>query len=154
MTCKHCGEKVGVIMVGARDYKDTCNDCKMVHYGGADKKTCQSCGSKNLTRDIIAMNELIPGAVCDKCKALVKEHKELLMAEYEKVKNTGAIMFLCEKCGSEGLVKGESGLAQTVRAQMKIPIPDPCGVKLPHCPNCKGDKQDGEDKSADSEVHN
>jgi len=159
MICKHCDADIGVILVGVRDYKDTCDKCGLVHYGGADDNTCQGCGLKQFTRDKVALNERIPGGVCDACEAIIKARKDLLMAEYEKVKHTGAIFFHCAKCASAGLVKGETEVAKDVRARLNIPIPAPCGLTLHGCPNCsrecsKGD-EDGQNKSeCNSALHN
>ena len=76
-SCPYCGKDSGVVLLGRKDKKDTCNNCGMIHYGGADGRVCQKCKNTYcFTREEIGEHEKIAVVVCHDCEKALKEHHE------------------------------------------------------------------------------
>lgn len=131
--CPGCGSHTDEIMlVGERNFVETCLSCGASHYGGADDNSCKRCGNIGFDRRELQDSERVPGfELCRDCK----EKRE----EIEKAIGEGAVFFMCGKCGNEGLVNGDSAFAIAVRKEAKQPT-GPIGVKVPVCPNCSGEE--------------
>jgi len=159
--CPRCGgEGKDLVMMGNRNYKDICDSCGCVHYGGAGdrtgRKVCQKCGGYGFTRQEMKDGEKVPGSdICNKCKA------EIATMKMQMESNPGSVAFRCAKCRSEGIIKGDAELAKLTRKKfaelaVKQGQPDtytvqpftPCGIELEKCPNC--DKSDNKDAGATS----
>jgi hypothetical protein len=74
--CPLCGKAdEQVLLLGQRNFKDTCAECGMVHIGGSDRdkygvRACKRCGGGVSTREILRDSERFDGkAVCDECRA-------------------------------------------------------------------------------------
>jgi len=74
--CPLCGKAdEQILLLGLRNFKDTCTECGMVHIGGSDRDkygvlACKRCGSGVSTRATLQDSERFDGAtVCDECRA-------------------------------------------------------------------------------------
>lgn len=133
--CPQCGgEAREIVLMGNKEYKDVCQHCRMIHYGGVDpvrgQRKCVKCGSYALLRVRMTENEKVPGPLCEKCEKLNRECDEAVAV--------GGVYWKHEECGSRGAIKASAHLAQRVRKQMKIPAPGKCGIDFDkeQCPVC------------------
>ena len=135
--CRHCGKSTSVILLGKNENKDTCDECGCVHYGGAERgsrgrRECKACGSDRLTRTAIEEHEQL---FVDKCDECLEFEANCVKAIAE---NPGSVLYMCEKCGSEGVVRAESEFAKLIRKHFKdVPLDKPCGGNVPSCCNCE-----------------
>ncbi len=134
--CPRCGGKSnGLVMLGIRSYVDQCSSCGMRHYGGADKKRCQSCGSRSLSRRELDLHETVPGPLCAACEESDKD--------IEKVIAAGGILVRCKVCGMQGalLYDNHKELCDEVRQKSGVPFGKPCGLELESCDQHGGKKE-------------
>lgn len=129
--CQRCGgEAPSIVLIGNKDYIDICNSCGMRHYGGADKRTCQGCGTKySFKREKMKEGERLPGGLCDACEKEVAEHKAIVAS--------GGAYFKCADCGVEGVIKANDFTA-SVREANGLDDTEPFGVEFnkDDCPKC------------------
>src|SRR4029079_8782875 len=83
--CGECGKHVGLLLIVISEFKDICTSCDTVHYGGADKdshgrKVCQKCGNYSFERGLIGEHEKFPIEICDDCKKLNEQVREMVKA--------------------------------------------------------------------------
>ena len=127
-TCRYCGKEVGLVLLGIRDYIDTCKRCGTSHIGGMEKQVCMKCEDvQSFDRRRLKYGETIPSDLCPECK-LKLEATNKLVAE-------GGIYFKC-KCGSMGAIKADAPIAKMVRERSQTPT-GPVGVNLDSCPGCQ-----------------
>ena len=136
-TCHQCGKDVGLVLLGVKDYIDTCTNCNAPHVGGMEGRgcyrKCMKCGEIGTPdRRHLEKDEKLPIEICDDCKKLNEEVKKMV-AE-------GGIHFRCTKCGSAGGIKKDTPLSKLVREKMNIPT-GPCGVELDECPQCESPEE-------------
>jgi hypothetical protein len=149
--CRACGKDVGLVLVGVREWVDTCDKCGMKHYGGADNRECKGCKEHGatFTRRKLEEREKIPIEICDDCRKSEKDFDEKLEAMARKEAPNGAILFRC-KCGNKGLIGGHAEIAKLVREKLNIKPPALCGVDLDECTDCRetaeGTVKDGKRK--------
>jgi len=139
--CTRCGgETSELILVGRRDYVETCRDCGMACFGGRqpkkehDKSGCRSSGGWE--KRPIGENERLPSTgVCSSCETELNEHVEIVAA--------GGIYFKCEACPATGVIRPSSGLAKKVREAHEMSdavdgVFPSCGVAFDskNCPVC------------------
>lgn len=136
--CYKCGESVGVALLGCRDFKEVCLACGMAYIGGRKNRgdSCQGCGSDDFKREEIGEFEKIPD-ICDSCEKEVEDHREFV--------REGGIYWKCVDCGATGVIKN-SPFAVSVREQLGVKPPDPCGIEFTKkstnglsCPACGTD---------------
>jgi hypothetical protein len=128
--CPRCGgEGRELILVGNRQYTQTCPSCGVVNFGGVDHGKCGHCqGEMEEVKKVkIPDGELLPGGLCEKCEKEVKEFKELVAA--------GGIYWKC-KCGAGGVVKANTQTAVEFRKAVGVEAPEPVGMKVENCPRC------------------
>ena len=141
--CWNCGKSVGVALLGASEGLYECTKCGMHSIGGSPRKDrwghlgekiCPKCDANDsyVRKRNIDDHEHLPIELCDDCR-------KNLDAVAEEVKR-GGIHWKCKDCGSAGAIKAGHPLAEAVRAQAKIPAPDPVGVEFTKddCPLCTG----------------
>jgi hypothetical protein len=139
-TCARCGgEGRDLLLLGKADYKDICDECSAVHYGGANKdsssgrRACFHCGSSSFTRKPLEELEKVPHGLCQACEQEVALHKKLV--------EEGGIYWKCKDCGASGVIK-DSPLSKHVREQLNIKAPEACGLEFSksggsiNCPAC------------------
>lgn len=128
--CPKCGQYNGeVLLIGNRKAILQCGSCQSVIYGHRPSEPCPKCserGRDNFTRvGYIGEHDKIPSRLCSDCIKELDEHKKLVAA--------GGIYFKCAKCHITGVVLGQTKLAKSVRKQMKIEAPNPCGIQFDSC---------------------
>ncbi len=70
--------------------------------------------------------EKVPDSdVCKKCE----EEQDEWKAEIDR----GGIYWQCASCSLRGVIKHNAEICRTVREQMKIPAPQPCGLEFEKC---------------------
>ena len=139
--CPRCGgEGKELIMTGNRRAVTTCPSCNTQNFGSRQSDTCGRCNHELRGGSSRKMEEKekLPGTtVCDKCKAELKEHKNIVLA--------GGVHFRCKDCSCVGVIKNTSEFAAKVRKAHKLSEPDDdgnykeCGVeftKAEGCPAC------------------
>jgi len=138
--CPRCGgDGQELVLMGARNYKEVCRECGMVHYGGAERTTrngtgrcCAKCKSYNLDRVEMTDGEKVIGDFCDKCKAEMQQFDEIFKA--------GGVAFKCTGCGTHGMIEGGTDTARKVReahgTEFTTGPYKKCGLEIPSCPNC------------------
>ena len=128
--CPYClGPGEYLILAGRLNWKVECN-CGTIGYGMTSRDKCTNCGQVGQWGKRIELDdyEKVPAASpCDKCR----EGNE---TANEAVRN-GGIFFKCE-AGCFGAVQ-KSDFADNLRAELKVPAPDPCGIMFSEadCPN-------------------
>lgn len=145
--CPRCRNDANeLLLLGDREYKDICQDCGMVHFGGAaigrNGRRCQKCDSLRLKREEIAEHEKLPASdICDACKEEIKT----LQGEVA----VGGIYWRCVDCRAEGVLKASTDMAKAVREEQGPEYavkPDEaakaCGVEWgkENCPVCGPNK--------------
>lgn len=99
--CQACGEDLGVVMLGAHEYKGWCPKCGMTVYGATKRGKCEVCKSRLEDCEIIADSEKVPGGLCDTCVAKEAEEKKAVDA----ILKEGGILFKCRACGARGAIR-------------------------------------------------
>jgi len=150
-SCRRCGEAVGVALMGNKGYKEICQACGMVYYGGRDVgvRSCVAkrlnehdkevaCGGTLFNREPLEDMESIPCELCDTCAKEIEEHR--------KVVEEGGIYWQCSDCRASGVIKSNSPICAAVRKQTGIEPPGPVGVEFQKepvgglsCPACGPD---------------
>ena len=124
-TCTRCGgEGRDLVLMGDKGWKCQC-PCGMTLYG---MSVCPKCGRRDLPRTRLAEHERIPHGLCEVC---VKELNEL-HTEIER----GGVAFHCETCGTEGVIKAGTLVAEDLRKKHGKPAPEAFGVRVSACPHC------------------
>ena len=131
-----------LVLMGNKNYVDTCKSCGMQHYGGAPgvkprqpyhpSRKCIKCGNGEFDRRQLLEHERVPSGVpCEECQ------KEL--DEVKKIVEEGGVYWRCESCLQEGVIRGTHQFAKDIRVQMKIEAPHPLGVTFTKetCPHCQ-----------------
>lgn len=134
--CPRCGGKSnGLVMMGIRSYVDQCVSCGTQHYGGADKGSGHSCGSRSLNRRELDLHETVPGPLCESC-----ETKE---QEIEKAIAEGGVFIKCKECGLQGvlLYENHKEMCDDVREKLNVVFGKPCGIELKNCAAHGGKKE-------------
>jgi hypothetical protein len=138
-TCVQCGaDGQELLLLGNRNYWVECSNCKARVYGGFDKDgTCPSCGSKYTygERHELTDGERVPHGLCKECEDNLQAQKDMVAA--------GGVYFRCKKCGTTGATRPEAGISKAVREHSKIEAPNPVGVELDECPQCKKTDEQG-----------
>lgn len=127
--CPRCGgESPEIVLLGAHDKIYKCTSCGMNHIGYPKGKKCQKCGSRVEFDRNVEEGERLPGGLCKGCEEQVEAVK------------AGGIFFKCKDCSAIGAIKADAPIAQSVREQMGIQPPDPCGIEFDKdsCPVCTG----------------
>jgi hypothetical protein len=128
--CPRCGgEGSELLLVGNRQYTQTCPSCGVVNIGGADYGKCNNCRGdmSGVERVKIPDGTKLPGGLCEKCEKEVKEFEELVAA--------GGIYWKC-KCGASGVVKANTQTAMEFRKAVGVEAPEPVGMSVENCPMC------------------
>jgi len=124
--CPRCGKDgPELILMGIRDYYQTCPSCDTRSYGGFDRGTCPKCKAHvSGNKTPIGEHERIPGSLCKECEDVIKLHRELVEA--------GGVYWKCNDCHGEGVIKGTSEFAQHIRATVENgKYKDPVNGKYP-----------------------
>lgn len=131
--CPSCGaehEGNELVLMGARNFKDTCRECGAVHYGGHDDEPCRSCGSMAFDREVMEENEKVRvSEPCPECVKLLEDGGVIFMAPKETLRLT-----------SEMWEKAKPALSMLMRVDemrgkaFRIPAPwwlsSPEGIRL------------------------
>lgn len=150
--CPKCGgDSNSLVMLGIKNYVDTCPQCDAKLYGGADRMhdgdlsnnwRCGRCGHRDSSsafssnRRELGEHEKVPGDLCKNCKEF---YSTLHKAAHE---NNGCGV-VCERCGSRFVVHGGSPFVKKMRDDNAMPIGKPFIVGVPQCENC-ADKKEGD----------
>lgn len=119
--CQACGEDVGVVLLGAREYKGTCPNCEITVYGATKRGRCDACKGRLEDCRVIADTEKVPGGLCDDCAAKKAKEKEAIDA----ILKGGGVLFRCAACGCRGAMpKSEQTEHIRKNALAKGLIPD------------------------------
>ena len=129
--CRYCGKDGDeLMMLGIKNYKDICDSCGLVHYGGTQGRNCQKCGG-HCKRIELTDGEKVPAmGPCKECQKSLDEQNE----EMKK----GGVAFKCKDCGGEGMIKHDHPFCADFREKNNTPAPEPVGVEFSkeNCPCC------------------
>lgn len=140
--CPRCGKDSGdILLLGTNDKKFVCNRCDLTSYGASH---CLKCLDQNGETKVIQEGEKIPSHICKECETEVNDLRAVVEA--------GGIFFECKDCGANGVIRKtdkEGDFASEVRTRMKMPAPQPCGIRFSetNCPQC-GPKEENVDAPA------
>lgn len=129
--CSNCGKETGLVLLGASDYVEICEHCKLHAYGGMERKgTCNKCGC-GVTRRAVGDLEKFPIGLCDDCT------KFYAVANAEARENN-AILLRCSKCGFQAVMRGDAELAIAAREYAPEYDHKLMGVEITpeQCPKC------------------
>jgi ssDNA-binding Zn-finger/Zn-ribbon topoisomerase 1 len=129
--CRRCGGPAEELMlIGNRTsiYRCGNRDCGITIYGHRMSEPCPKCHDRGPHEKIgeVGEHDKLPATEpCDKCKAELAEHKQIVA--------DGGIYFKCAQCGKSGVIKNTAPLCAMVREKMGVPAPKPCGVEFDKC---------------------
>lgn len=121
ISCTRCGEQYGLTIGALRQATDSNGVTHYCQKGETSRHPHR--GVTNWTP--VKEGTVIPSGLCTACTEELKR--------FEQEVANGGIFFKCRCCTTTGVIKGHSPLAQTVRKQMNIHAPEPCGVEFENC---------------------
>lgn len=135
--CENCQEDTGEVICLGLTHKYRCKSCgrevygQLAGYKNSKTRVCPSCqGHLTLVEKDVEAPRHLPMGLCDKCQN-----------EMMEIVKSGGVFWKCKDCGSFGVIKPESPVAQDVRETTGIKAPGLVGVevKKSQCPVCGGE---------------
>lgn len=102
-TCDICGEGASILLLGGRNWRETCAGCGAVVYGGINRSSpCPKCGSaESHSRESIPEHEHQVPVMdrCSRCVEALKQGVALMLADTEggKPRRLGPVVVMKEE---------------------------------------------------------